>query len=166
MNIVEPSTFDVILVGAHGSGKTTLGHQLARELEVPFHAELGREAMERRGPSCATVDAGQDFDAMLWAEEWDRDQRARLELRDIRRVRRVVETWHIGNAAYALLRPGTSTLSTIDFAPGDPVDAEMLAGYVQQAAANWVSARPSRPWRYSAPAFTPTRLSPVQSENR
>lgn len=45
----------------------------------------------------------------------------------------------------ALLRPGTSTLSTIDFAPGDPVDAEMLAGYVQQAAANWVSARPSRP---------------------
>ena len=109
MNIVEPSTFDVILVGAHGSGKTTLGHQLARELEVPFHAGLGREAMERRGPSCATVDAGQDFDAMLWAEEWDRDQRARLELRDIRRVRRVVETWHIGNAAYALLRPGTST---------------------------------------------------------
>lgn len=108
MSVVGALTLDVIFVGVHGSGKTTLGRQLAREFEVPFDAELGREAMERRGPSRATVDAGQDFDAMLWAEEGDRDQRARQELRGVRGIRRVVETWHIGNAAYAIRRPGTS----------------------------------------------------------
>lgn len=109
MSVVGSSTFDVILVGVHGSGKTTLGQQLARALAVPFEPELGREAMERLGPSRATVDAGQDFDAMLWAAEGDRDRRARQEHRGVRGVRRVVETWHIGNAAYAIRRPGTST---------------------------------------------------------
>ena len=108
MSVVGAFSSDVILVGAHGSGKTTLGQQLARDLEVPFHAELGREAMERRGPTSATVDAGEDFDAALWAEEEDRDRQAR-PLRGVRGIRRVVETWHIGNAAYAIRRPGTST---------------------------------------------------------
>lgn len=109
MSIVNGSVYDVILVGVHGSGKTTLGGQLAQDLNVPFDAELGREAMERSGPASATVDAGEDFDAMLWAAEWDRDQRARQEFRGARGVRRVIETWHIGNAAYAIRRPGTAT---------------------------------------------------------
>ncbi len=100
---------DVIFIGVHGSGKSTLGARLARALQVPFDAELGREAMERRGPSCATVDAGQDFDAALWDAEGERDRGARQRLRGARGVRRVVETWHVGNAAYALRRPGTST---------------------------------------------------------
>lgn len=109
MSVVHEMAFDVILIGVHGSGKTTLGSQLARDLGVPFDAELGREAMERRGPASATVDAGEDFDTALWAVEGERDQRARQELRGVRGVRRVIETWHIGNAAYAIRRPGTST---------------------------------------------------------
>lgn len=106
MSVVKMSAVDVILVGVHGSGKTTLGRQLAEALAVPFHEELGREAMERR-PERATVDAGEDFDADLWTLERARDLQAR-RLQGVRGVRRVVETWHIGNAAYAIQRPGTS----------------------------------------------------------
>lgn len=107
MSVFEAKAVDVILVGVHGSGKSTLGEQLARALGVPFDAELGREAMERRGPERATVDAGEDFDADLWEGERERDLQAQ-ELRAVGGVRRVVETWHIGNAAYAILRPGSS----------------------------------------------------------
>lgn len=108
MSLVETAASEVILVGVHGSGKTTLGRQLAHDLKIPFHAELGREAMERRGPESATVDAGAGFDAALWDAEWVRDQRAGQELRAARGVRRVIETWHVGNAAYAIRRPDSS----------------------------------------------------------
>src|SRR5690606_36000670 len=45
------------------------------------------------------------FDALLWRRELERDRRAAaLPLPRPGGLRRIVETWHIGNAAYAALR--------------------------------------------------------------
>lgn len=96
---------DLILVGVHGAGKTTLGRALSASLGVPFDQELGRlmrqEALAR-DPLCDAQADQPWFDEQLWRRELERDTHASA-LRG-QPIRRVVETWHIGNAAYAAAR--------------------------------------------------------------
>jgi hypothetical protein len=103
--------YDLILIGAHGAGKTTLGELVSARLGVRFDDELGRRMRGEALEEDATQDAAASqpgFDERLWARELARDAQARGVAR-AGRPRRVVETWHIGNAAYAAMRaPGES----------------------------------------------------------
>ena len=87
------------IVGAHGSGKSTLGRALAGALGWEFHHELGEELRLRRlarDPGAHALLAQEEFDAELMGLELERDARVCGA--------RVVETWHPGNLAYARRR--------------------------------------------------------------
>lgn len=91
---------ELVLLGPHGAGKTTLGTALARALHRPFAAEVGRllaEDPQWRPAGALAKDHQSHFDAEVFYRELQRDA-ASLG------TPRVVETWHPGNLAYALLR--------------------------------------------------------------
>ncbi len=91
---------NIILVGPHGVGKTTIGTKLARAFGVPFHAELGREMAEDpawRPDGVTAADAAARFDHELFARELARDLGHTGGAR-------VVESWHPTNLAYASQR--------------------------------------------------------------
>ncbi|HOU54433.1 MAG TPA: AAA family ATPase [Myxococcota bacterium] len=91
----------VVLVGPHGSGKTTLGQELSRVLGWPFDDEIGkrmrREALVQ-DPTAHAARPQPDFDRRVMEAEVARDR--------VRRKGgpRVVETWHPGNLAYCEAR--------------------------------------------------------------
>lgn len=93
----------LVLVGAHGSGKSTLRAQLAERLGWRSDLELGerlrREALEQEPALHAQV-IQPEFDRKVFEQELARDV-AFLQLPDETRGGRVVETWHPGNLAYA-----------------------------------------------------------------
>jgi hypothetical protein len=88
----------IVLIGAHGAGKTTLGHALARRMGIPFHDEIGRRlaADQSWRPTGTTAqDPQQTFDERVFGAELERDDAWPGE------TARIVETWHPGNLAYA-----------------------------------------------------------------
>ena len=92
---------DLVLIGAHAAGKTTLGRRVAMLCDVPFRGEIGRElaADSRWRPGTVAADIAQErFDAEVMRRELARD------LCDATVNARIVETWHPGNLAYAELR--------------------------------------------------------------
>lgn len=86
----------IVIAGPHGVGKTTIGSALAARLGCPFHEELGYLlARACRPPGCTAEAAQEGLDRAIFEAELARD-----EAWDPAR-RRVVETWHVGNLAYA-----------------------------------------------------------------
>lgn len=94
----------VVLIGPHGAGKTTVGRLVAAELGCRFEGEIGatlrREALAR-DPGQHAIASQEAFDEEVFRREIARDDEA------VRGRARVIETWHPGNAAYAMGRsPG------------------------------------------------------------
>ena len=92
---------NIIVVGPHGAGKTSVGQALAKRLGVPFHAEIGRELAEDpqwRPAGHTAADRQLAFDDEVMRRELARDANWPAA------QPRVVETWHPGNLAYALRR--------------------------------------------------------------
>ncbi|MEX2054365.1 MAG: AAA family ATPase [Candidatus Colwellbacteria bacterium] len=87
----------VCLLGIHTSGKTTIGKAL-QSLGLPYYPEIGNELIK-------TVDFNSPekvawFDGEIMKREIKRDDSFLSEGVDAA----VVETWHIGNIAYAQIR--------------------------------------------------------------
>lgn len=96
----------LVLIGPHGSGKSTLRARLADGLGWRSDLELGallrEEALARDSEQHAQV-SQPEFDAQVMKEELARDADF-LSLPEAARGGRVIETWHPGNLAYAYQR--------------------------------------------------------------
>jgi len=92
----------LVMLGAHGSGKTTLGRLAARRLGWPFDEEIGKRLRDealRRDSNDHAAACQPGFDRRVAELEIERDRRSHGS--------RVVETWHPGNLGYAWQRsPG------------------------------------------------------------
>ena len=87
----------ICLLGIHTSGKTTIGKRL-HSLGIPYYKEIGDELIK-------TVDFSSPekvawFDGEIMKRELQRDN----TLFSVDSGMAVVETWHIGNIAYAMIR--------------------------------------------------------------
>jgi hypothetical protein len=88
----------LVLIGAHGAGKTTIGRALAQRLGWVFQEELGLTISQQLRPTTQTAaDPQEALDDAIFSAELARDA-CSLGLN------RVVETWHPGNLAYASVR--------------------------------------------------------------
>ena len=89
----------LVLIGPHGSGKTTLGlclgNQLGWRRDVEIGEVLRREALSRNDNAHALA-SQPDFDLEVTRAELRRDAASIGP--------RIIETWHPGNLAYAQLR--------------------------------------------------------------
>src|SRR3990167_9321692 len=86
----------IILLGIHTSGKTTAGRFL-ENLGFSFFSEIGEQI--RREVKFDFLTPVEWFDREVMVRELARDQ----ELLDSPRPT-AIETWHIGNIAYAMVR--------------------------------------------------------------
>ena len=87
----------ICLLGIHTSGKTTIGEKL-HSLGLPYYLEIGNELIQ-------TVDFNSPekvlwFDREIMKRELERDDSFLSNGVNVA----VVETWHIGNIAYAEIR--------------------------------------------------------------
>lgn len=95
----------IILIGPHAAGKTTLGRRIAAVLGCRFDDEIGerlRRTALAHDPSAHAQLQQDSFDEQVIQHELARDT-AQEACHDSR----VVETWHIGNLAYAQQRSPT-----------------------------------------------------------
>lgn len=85
----------IVMIGAHSSGKTTLGQMLADRLGWRFDDEIGyrmRLDMLESDPNQFADVEQHDFDRLVSQKECSRDK--------LRKYDAVIETWHGGNLAY------------------------------------------------------------------
>ncbi len=87
----------VCLLGIHASGKTTVGQKL-RLRGLPYYPEIGNELIQT--VNFSSPEAVEQFDREIMKRELARDDSFLSE--GVGAV--VVETWHIGNIAYAQIR--------------------------------------------------------------
>lgn len=110
----------ICIVGTHTSGKSTIGRKLAKVLGCQFDAELGEterdseslvEGGHLHGDGSSTISLSsshgqeEDWDDFLLKKECERD----AQFQDSKSSIRVVETWHVGNAAWYKLRQQKSS---------------------------------------------------------
>ena len=86
----------VVLLGVHGAGKTTFGLSLPAD-RYAFYGEIGTQL--RAAVDFGVTSPQEDFDREVMLREVQRDDELLTESRIP-----VVETWHIGNLAFALAR--------------------------------------------------------------
>jgi hypothetical protein len=94
----------LVLTGTHTAGKATLGKRVANIMRWSFDEELGdilrNEQLVAGGHRVGNRsgdDSSESWDDFIFSEEMKRD--ATQQKRS-----RVVETWHVGNVGWALLR--------------------------------------------------------------
>jgi len=87
----------ISLLGIHTAGKTSIGQRLAL-LGIPYHFEIGNDLIKR--VDFTSPGAVEWFDREILKREVERDK---AFLQDGVSVVGV-ETWHVGNAAYAKIR--------------------------------------------------------------
>ena len=85
-----------VLLGIHGSGKSALGASLPAD-KFAFYPEIGTALRIRT--TKAVTEFQELFDERVMEEELERDEQIWIEER-----RPVVETWHLGNIAFAQAR--------------------------------------------------------------
>lgn len=99
--MITNSTPTIVLIGSHGAGKTTVGRGIARALGWRFDDEIGerlrRQALARDPLAHAALPQSH-FDRAVIEEELRRDREVAEQ------GPRIVETWHLGNLAYARQR--------------------------------------------------------------
>jgi hypothetical protein len=91
--------FTLALTGTHCAGKATIGRRVAETLGWPFDPELGevlRDKVTPGGHKTGYTSSAMSWDDRILDEEVKRDSS--------QGVSRVVETWHVGNLAWALWR--------------------------------------------------------------
>lgn len=96
---VIPKRVTIVMMGPHGSGKTTLGRMLARRLRFHYHDEIGkllRQAVLLERPDQTAEKPQPDFDIEVFRQEMNRDHEPVAG--------RIVETWHPGNLSFAAAR--------------------------------------------------------------
>ena len=114
----------ICIVGTHTSGKSTIGRKLAKLLGCQFDAELGETERDSEslvegghlhgdGSSTTLLSSSppgqeEDWDDFLLKRECERD----ALFQDSKSSIRVVETWHVGNAAWYKLRQQKSAANT------------------------------------------------------
>jgi len=89
----------LVFVGPHGAGKTTIGRRVAALLGWPFDEEIGRRLRDEAlaaNPGAHALRAQGSFDERVILAELARDRTAASP--------RVVETWHPGNLSCAVAR--------------------------------------------------------------
>lgn len=86
----------IVLNGIHGAGKSTLGEYMKRQGCIYF-SEIGREL--RSKVNYTVFEQVEDFDKQVMSEELKRDK---ILIKTEKTP--VVETWHPGNIAYAMIR--------------------------------------------------------------
>jgi len=86
----------LVLLGSHGAGKTTLGLALPKG-QFSYYEELGRRL--RSSVNCSVLCSCYLFDQEVMRQELERDEILHSDIR-----LPIVETWHIGNIAFALAR--------------------------------------------------------------
>ncbi|HBQ97984.1 MULTISPECIES: AAA family ATPase [unclassified Roseofilum] len=100
---------NIVFIGPHASGKSTLGKALATALDWQFDEEIGyriRQEVLALNPQAYAHKNQPDFDFKVMQEELKRD--------DLSVSFRVIETWHPGNFAFAEAR---SPEVAIEFKP-------------------------------------------------
>ena len=86
----------VVLVGVHGCGKTFLGRMLEKD-GFRFFPEIGTEM--RKDSNKNVGESQNDFDSLILERESKRDSES-----VVNSVNPIIETWHIGNYAFAITR--------------------------------------------------------------
>lgn len=94
----------VVLLGIHGSGKSTLGAALPDD-RFKFFPEIGTTL--RLQVKEAVTDSQELFDHQVMSQEIARDE----EVLNEQRIP-VVETWHLGNLAFAMARGSHRTIAS------------------------------------------------------
>ena len=89
----------LVMIGCHGSGKTTLGKLIAHQLGWDFCEEIGaklRRSLQEKDAHQHAAVPNPDFERAVIQSEIERDKGHTYP--------RVIETWHPGNLAYARMR--------------------------------------------------------------
>lgn len=110
----------LVLTGTHCAGKESIGRHIARIFGWSFHAELGDVLREKSklvagGHKLGDGSATQSQNGICWD---DRIHKEECRRDDLSSFSRVVETWHMGNLAWALFRNATFRKHLVSNAKG------------------------------------------------